>query len=83
MIIIRRDDLSKLPYTTMCIKESLRHTPPVPFIGRELENPMTVDGITLEPGTFVDVFVWSVHHNVDVWGEDHMVNTIYLSISHS
>merc|ERR1711894_727816 len=65
------DDLNKLPYLTMCIKESLRHTPPVPFIGRELENPLEIDGVTLEPGTLIDMNIWGTHHNPHVWGDDH------------
>ena len=60
----------------MCIKESLRLTPPVPFIGRELENNMEIEGVTLLPGTFVDINIWAVHHNEHVWGKDHMVGFI-------
>ena len=58
----------------MCIKESMRHTPPVPVFGRELENPMEIDGVMLEVGTFVTINPFSVHHNPLVWGEDHMVS---------
>ena len=56
----------------MCIKESLRMCPPVPFIGRELTAPLTIDGTTFPAGMMVDIPVWNIHHNTTVWGEDHM-----------
>ena len=36
--LIVREDLSKLSYTTMCIKESLRLYSPVPYIAKELSE---------------------------------------------
>ncbi|XP_063810969.1 cytochrome P450 4B1-like [Pseudophryne corroboree] len=42
------EDLSKLSYTTMCIKESLRLYPPVPSVSRQLSKPVTFfDGRSL------------------------------------
>uniref|UniRef100_A0A8D2J2K3 Uncharacterized protein n=1 Tax=Varanus komodoensis TaxID=61221 RepID=A0A8D2J2K3_VARKO len=34
-------DLGKIPYTTMCVKESLRLYPPVPTVSRQLSKPIT------------------------------------------
>lgn len=46
-----RDDLGKIPYTTMCIKESLRLYPPVPGISRQLSKPIIFcDGRSLPKG---------------------------------
>lgn len=46
-----REDLSQIPYTTMCIKESLRLYPPVPGMSRKTTKPMTFfDGRTLPEG---------------------------------
>lgn len=55
-----REDLSKIPYTTMCIKESLRMYPPVPGMGRKLSQPITFpDGRTVPAGTFSPfVIIW-------------------------
>uniref|UniRef100_A0A8C3TSV0 Uncharacterized protein n=1 Tax=Catharus ustulatus TaxID=91951 RepID=A0A8C3TSV0_CATUS len=42
------EDLGKMPYTTMCIKESLRLFPPVPAVSRQLSKPVTFpDGRSL------------------------------------
>lgn len=76
---MNRDDLTELPYLTMCIRESMRCIPPVSCVSRDLTVPLEVDGVTLLPGTIVDVWIYAVHHNPTVWGDDHMVTIkIYL-----
>ncbi|MCQ7614255.1 cytochrome P450 [Salmonella enterica] len=62
------DQLDKLPYTTMCIKEALRLYPPVPAVSRELSQPVTFpDGRSLPKGISVTISIYGLHHNPKVW----------------
>lgn len=62
------DHLDQMPYTTMCIKESLRLYPPVPIIGRELSKPIAFpDGRSLPKGIHVSLNIYALHHNPKVW----------------
>ncbi|XP_070822233.1 cytochrome P450 4B1-like [Chaetodon trifascialis] len=62
------EDLSKLPYTTMCIKESLRLYPPVPGMSRNITKPITFfDGRTLPAGSLIGTGVYGIHRNATVW----------------
>nr|XP_028589391.1 cytochrome P450 4B1-like isoform X1 [Podarcis muralis] len=65
---IHWDDLGKIPYTTMCIKESLRLYPPVPGISRQLSKPITFcDGRSLPKGSLVAINIYCIHRNPSVW----------------
>lgn len=62
------EDLSKIPYTTMCIKESLRLYPPVPGVSRKITKPMTFfDGRSVPAGTRVGISLFAIHRNATVW----------------
>lgn len=65
---IQWDDLGKMPYCTMCIKESLRLYPPVPQIARELNSPVTfADGRVLPKEILVMLSIFSLHRNPEIW----------------
>ena len=49
-----RDDLNKLEYVSMCIKESLRLYPPVFVTGREMSQDVTFDGHVMPKGVSND-----------------------------
>lgn len=60
-----REDLNKIPYTTMCIKESLRLCPPVPGISRKLTKPLTFfDGRTVPEGNSL-IIQWLSNSKID------------------
>ncbi|XP_051921121.1 cytochrome P450 4B1-like [Hippocampus zosterae] len=71
------EDLSKMPYTTMCIKESLRLFPPVPGMARKLTKPITfVDGRTMPAGSLVGTSVYALHRNATVWENPNMFDPL-------
>ncbi|KAA0702861.1 Cytochrome P450 4B1 [Triplophysa tibetana] len=71
------EDLNKIPYTTMCIKESLRFYPPVPGMSRKLTKPMTFfDGRTVPAGCLVAVSVYGIHMNATVWENPHVFDPL-------
>ena len=48
--------------------------PPVPVIGREVQESLDIPGIgTIPAKTNVFMNIYSMHHNPHVWGEDRMV----------
>ncbi|XP_078620306.1 ultra-long-chain fatty acid omega-hydroxylase-like [Branchiostoma floridae x Branchiostoma japonicum] len=61
-------DIGKLPFITMCIKESMRCVPPIPRTMRSLKQDMTFpEGKSLPKGspTFADFL--GLHRNTEIW----------------
>ena len=52
---ITGDDITKLPFMTSVIKETLRMYPPVPNIARDILKPMEVDGMVFPQDSTVIV----------------------------
>ncbi|CAI9531797.1 unnamed protein product [Staurois parvus] len=78
------EDLSKLPYTTMCIKESLRLYPPVPSVSRELSKPITFfDGRSLPAGSLVSLNIYCIQRNPAVWEEPEVFDPLRFSPENS
>nr|XP_003224465.1 PREDICTED: cytochrome P450 4A4 [Anolis carolinensis] len=81
---IQWDNLGKLTYTTMCIKESLRLYPPVPLIARTLDSPLTFDdGRTLPKGFLVGVCIFALHRNSEVWDNPKVYDPMRFSPENS
>ncbi|KAM4720630.1 LOW QUALITY PROTEIN: cytochrome P450 4B1-like [Rhinophrynus dorsalis] len=77
------EDIGRIPYTTMCIKESLRLYPPVPSVSRELVKPVTFyDGRSLPAGTRVTLQMY-IHRNPSVWKDPEVFDPLRFSPENS
>ncbi|NWH83460.1 CP4B1 protein, partial [Aegithalos caudatus] len=78
------EDLGKMTYTTMCIKESLRLFPPVPAVSRQLSKPVTFpDGRSLPAGCQVGLNIFAIHRNRDVWEDPEVYDPLRFSPENS
>ncbi|OXB78944.1 UNVERIFIED_CONTAM: hypothetical protein H355_013824 [Colinus virginianus] len=79
-----REDLGKMTYSTMCIKESLRLFPPVPAVSRNLSKPVTFsDGRSLPEGSQVSLNIFAIHRNRDVWEDPEVYDPLRFSPENS
>ncbi|XP_066292794.1 cytochrome P450 4F6-like [Branchiostoma lanceolatum] len=69
---IQWEDLQKLPYLTMCLKEAMRLHSPLALIERKMLEDTVIDGVTVPKGYDVAIHLYGLHHNPAVWGPDHM-----------
>lgn len=56
-------------YLRATISESLRLRPVLPLAGRRLAKELSVDGLTLPPGTDVSPAIWLTHTRADIYPE--------------
>ncbi|KAB0365553.1 hypothetical protein FD754_009709 [Muntiacus muntjak] len=69
------DDLSQLPFLTMCIKESLRLHPPVAVISRRCTQDIVLpDGRVIPKGNICVISIFGIHHNPSVWPDPEVFN---------
>ncbi|CAN9498188.1 unnamed protein product [Ophioblennius macclurei] len=69
---IQWEDLSNLPFTTMCIRESLRLHCPVQAVTRRYTQDVTLPGRRIVPqGVICLVSIYGTHHNPTVWTNPH------------
>ncbi|XP_048198454.1 cytochrome P450 4F6-like [Perognathus longimembris pacificus] len=69
------DDLARLPFLTMCIKESLRLHPPVTVISRCCTQDIPLpDGRVIPKGNICVISIFGIHHNPSVWPDPEIYN---------
>ncbi|XP_072803570.1 cytochrome P450 4F2-like isoform X1 [Vicugna pacos] len=72
---IEWDDLTQLPFLTMCIKESLRLHPPVTVISRCCTQDIVLpDGRVIPKGNICVISIFGIHHNPSVWPDPEVYN---------
>uniref|UniRef100_A0A0D9S7D2 Cytochrome P450 family 4 subfamily A member 11 n=1 Tax=Chlorocebus sabaeus TaxID=60711 RepID=A0A0D9S7D2_CHLSB len=77
------DHLDQMPYTTMCIKETLKLYPPVPGTGRELSTPITFpDGCSCPEVLSITVMlsIDGLYHNPKVWPNPELFDPSHFAL---
>ncbi|XP_040216484.1 cytochrome P450 4B1-like [Rana temporaria] len=78
------DDLGRMPYTTMCIKESMRLYPPVPGVGRQLTSPVTFpDGRSLPKDSIVFMNIYIMNRCPSIWDDPEVFDPLRFSPENS
>ncbi|XP_050163607.1 cytochrome P450 4F3-like isoform X3 [Myiozetetes cayanensis] len=77
---IEWEDLSRLPFTTMCIKESLRLHPPVTAVSRRCTQDVALrDGRVIPKGVMCLMSIYGTHHNPELWPDPEVYNPLRFS----
>ncbi|NXE57164.1 CP4F4 protein, partial [Casuarius casuarius] len=77
---IEWEDLSHLPFTTMCINESLRLHPPVTAVSRRCTKDIALhDGHVIPSGTTCLLSIYGTHHNPSIWPEPQVFDPLRFS----
>uniref|UniRef100_A0A8D0W4K3 Cytochrome P450 4B1 n=1 Tax=Sus scrofa TaxID=9823 RepID=A0A8D0W4K3_PIG len=78
---IQGEDLGKMTYLTMCIRESFRLYPPVPQVYRQLSEPVSfVDGRSLPAGSLISLHIYALHRNSAVWPDPEVFDPLRFSL---
>ncbi|XP_044730246.1 cytochrome P450 4c21-like isoform X2 [Chrysoperla carnea] len=64
---IKFDDLPKLKYMEMVIKESMRRYSTVPFMGRQATQDIKIGDYTIAKGVIITIPIIAVHLNKNYW----------------
>ncbi|PIO25699.1 hypothetical protein AB205_0161630, partial [Aquarana catesbeiana] len=78
------EDMGKMPYTTMCIKESMRLYPPVPGVARQLTSSVTFpDGRSLPKDSNVLLSIYTINRCPSVWNDPEVFDPLRFSPENS
>ncbi|XP_015783882.1 cytochrome P450 4V2-like [Tetranychus urticae] len=65
----RSQDIMKLAYLDGVVKEALRLYPPVPFVQRQLDSEITIDGQLIPPGMDITLCLYFLHRDPEIFPE--------------
>ncbi|NXD87658.1 CP4F4 protein, partial [Halcyon senegalensis] len=81
---LKWEDLAHLPFTTMCIKESLRLHPPVTAVSRRCTEDIALqDGRVVPKEVICLMSIYGTHHNPDIWPDPQVYNPLRFSPENS
>uniref|UniRef100_G3U841 Cytochrome P450 family 4 subfamily F member 8 n=1 Tax=Loxodonta africana TaxID=9785 RepID=G3U841_LOXAF len=81
---IEWDDLTQLPFLTMCIKESLRMYPSVTAIARCCTQDIVFpDGRIIPKGIICLISIFGTHHNPSVWPNPEVYDPFRFDLDNS
>ena len=80
---INEEDIERLSYMKLVVKETLRLFPPAPLlIPRESMQRCNIEGYVIQPKTLVLVNAWAIGRNPDTWEDpEHYFPERFLSCS--
>ncbi|CAL1289344.1 unnamed protein product [Larinioides sclopetarius] len=64
---ITLDDIKQFKYLDCVLKETRRLWPPTPFIARDLEEDLMIDGCLVPKGTSCGILIYMLHRDPDVF----------------
>ncbi|XP_050426995.1 cytochrome P450 4C1-like [Adelges cooleyi] len=68
------DDLQKMEYLERVIKETMRHFPPLPLLGRNVEKETKIGGYLIPAGSILEIFPALLHFNAQIYPEPEKFN---------
>ncbi|XP_065886542.1 cytochrome P450 4X1-like isoform X1 [Dysidea avara] len=77
------EDVPKLSYITMCIKESMRLYPLVPTVGKLLSEEIVMSGQRFPKGTWMGIGVYVLHHDPLIWNDPEKFDPLRFTVENS
>jgi cytochrome P450 len=63
------DDIARLKFTEMTVKEAIRLYPPAYALGRLAEHEVIISGQRIPAGSIILISPWATHRRPDLWPE--------------